>query len=747
MKLVQNNLVVLCGGILLSSGISAAELGGEYTTLLCPQSLNIPERPFVDAELAEGDTHLTADEADLIENGVSTLRGNAEITRNSQQVNADIIVYDQPNDTADLDGNVNYWDEALFLNSNDAFLQFDNGVGEFTDADYILKDSRGRGTADKLVLDIGTRTEMEQVQYTTCDPDDQFWKLSASSISLDHENNWGKARNVLLKIKDVPVFYSPYMSFPLSKERKSGFLAPGYGNTNRHGFELRTPYYWNIRPNMDATITPRLLTDSGVMAMGEYRYLFSRSSGEINFEYLPGDNEREDKDRNSFGITHNQAFADTGNLFFTYNRVSDKFYFEDFGNQLSTTSTRYLDRRLDVSYRGNNWDITTRIQDYQTVDRSIAATSRPYKRLPQVLFNYGSPRNYGKLNYGLQSEAVYFERGDDTIFTDNVNGGRLSLQPYISYPVRTVATYIEPKISLDYTQYSLEDSGSFGNSPNRVLPILSLDSGIFLERETKLFNTGFLQTLEPRLFYLYVPKEDQSDLPVFDTSLFTNSFDALFREDRFSGGDRLGDANQITLAVSSHLINQETGRDLGQISIGQIFYLHDREVTLPGGTVRDEDSSAFIGEFKTKVINNWKIGGDIIWDPNIGDGTEKITAQAIYNPAPGKILNLAYRVRRDNTDIEQSDISFRWPFKRNWSVVGRWNYAVPEGRSLELFGGIEYESCCWGVRAVARRFLTNINGDFETGVFLQLELKGLAGIGKKTVDFLKQQIPGYQSEF
>jgi len=381
------------------------------------------------------------------------------------------------------------------------------------------------------------------------------------------------------------------------------------------------------------------------------------------------------------------------------------------------------------------------------LNRSIAVTSRPYKRLPQVLFNYGSPRKYGQLNYGLQSEAVYFERGDDAIFTDNVNGLRVNLQPYISYPVRTVATYLEPKLSLDYTQYSLEDSGSFTNDPSRVLPIFSMDSGIFLERETRLFNTGFLQTLEPRLFYLYVPNEDQSDLPVFDTGLLTTSFDSLFREDRFSGGDRQGDANQLTLAVSSHLINQETGQDLGYVSLGQIFYLSDRKVILPGGTVRDEDSSAFIAEFNTKVIKHWNIGGDIIWDPNIGNGTEKITAQATYNPAPGKILNLAYRVRRDSTDIEQSDISFRWPLHRKWSVVGRWNYAIPEGRSLETFGGIEYESCCWGVRVVARRFLTDIDGDFETGVFLQMELKGLAGIGKKTVNFLKQQIPGYQSEF
>jgi LPS-assembly protein len=249
------------------------------------------------------------------------------------------------------------------------------------------------------------------------------------------------------------------------------------------------------------------------------------------------------------------------------------------------------------------------------------------------------------------------------------------------------------------------------------------------------------------LFYLYIPNEDQSDLPIFDTGLFDFSFDSLFRENRFSGNDRLGDANQVTLAITSHLINQQSGKNFGHVSLGQIFYMRDRKVNLPNNGVRDEDSSAIIAEISTRIIKNWVFGGDVQWDPNIGNGTEKITAHATYNPMPGKVLNLAYRVRRDTTDIEQSDISFRWPFDRNWSAVGRWNYAVPEGRSLELFGGIEYDSCCWALRAVGRRFLTDINGVFDTGIFLQLELKGLAGVGKKTVNFLKEQIPGYQSEF
>ena len=747
MKLFKNRLIILFGVIFIPYKIYAAELGGEYTSLICPQSLGIPERPFVDVDLTDGDTHISADNADLVEGGISILQGNAEIKRDSQQIKADTIRYDQPNDTAKLDGNVNYWDEGLFLKSKKANLTLENGSGIFEDANYILVDSRGKGAAEKLFVDIGTLTELEGVNYTTCDPEEKFWHLTADKISLNHEKNWGKARNVLVKIKNIPIFYSPYMSFPLSKERKSGFLTPGYGVTNRMGVEFRTPYYWNISSNMDATITPRFLSDTGVMAMGEYRYLFPRSAGMVNFEYLPSDSNREDNHRNLFHITHQQSFSDNGNLFFTFNRVSDKFYFGDFGNQLAKTSTRFLERRLDVSYNGNNWNLLTRLHDYQTVDSSIAVTSRPYKRLPQILFNYASPNKYEKLNYGIQTGAVYFERGDDASFNDNVNGARVNLRPYIKYPIHTAATYIEPKFSLDYTQYNLDNTTLFSDNPNRVLPIFSVNSGIFLERETNFFGNNLIQTLEPRLFYLYIPNENQSDLPVFDTGLFDFSFDSLFRENRFSGNDRLGDANQITLAVSSHLINQENGKNYGNFRLGQIFYFRDRKTTLPGGAIRDEVSSPIVAEINTTIIKNWVIGGDIQWDPNVGDGTEKVTAHAIYNPMPGKILNLAYRIRRDTTDIEQSDISFRWPFNKKLSAVGRWNYAVPEGRSLELFGGIEYENCCWALRAVGRRFLTNVNGVFDTGIFLQLELKGLAGVGKKTVNFLREQIPGYQSEF
>jgi len=726
---------------------------------LCPQSLNIPARPTVDEVLGSEDIHLSSDEADLIEEGTSQLMGNVEITRGSQQVRADRVEYDQPHDTVDMEGDVHYWDEALFLLSDQAHLEFEDGTGQFQGTEFVIKDNRGRGKADELTLDIGTRTDLKDADYTTCDPEDNFWKLSASKISLDHIEDWGSARNVVLRIKNVPVFYSPYMSFPLSKKRKSGFLTPGYGSSSRNGIELRAPYYWNIRPNMDATFTPRILGDSGVMLAGEYRYLFQRGGGELDIEYLPSDNGFDDENRSQISFEHSQTFATRVNLFLKYNQVSDKHYFEDFGNNLAVTSTQFLESRADIRYSGTGWagagwNVFARVQDYQTVDRSISITSRPYKRLPQVVFNYTSPYQGFGINYGLRSEIVSFDRGKD-LDNENVNGLRLDLMPSISYPIQTVSSFVKPKLGMRFTQYSLEDNITFKGSPSRMLPVFSLDSGMIFERNFNLTGKEYLQTLEPRLYYLYIPEDDQTDLPVFDTGIYDFSFNSLFREDRFSGPDRMGDANQFTLAVTSHFFNQQNGRSAGHISLGQIYYLRNREVELPGAVSQDETLSPIVAEFSSSLFDNWNLFGDIQWDPN-DNRTQKLTLRTQYRPAANKVLNLAYRERRAQTgvnrrnaiDIDQANVSFKWPIiNPRWSVIGNWNYAISENKSLDLFGGIEYNSCCWGMRAVARRYLTDIDGDFQTGVFLQLELKGLAGIGKKTVGFLEKKIPGYRSDF
>ena len=289
------------------------------------------------------------------------------------------------------------------------------------------------------------------------------------------------------------------------------------------------------------------------------------------------------------------------------------------------------------------------------------------------------------MNFDLRSEVTYFDRDDDNILVSDVNGGRLDLFPSVSYPLYSASTFLEPKAGFRYTQYDLNNINGtqFKSSPSRVLPVLSLDSGVFLERDTSLFNTSYLQTLEPRLFYLYIPEDNQDDLPVFDTGQYDFSFASLFREDRFSGPDRMGDANQVTLAMTSRLIDHASGTEAGYVSLGQIYYLHDRQVFLPGGKERDEASSPLIAEAGTSAIKDWRLRGSIQWDPN-NNKTEKLVAFAQYSPDINKIINLGYRVRRsisnvsgvipgNSTDIEQTELSFLWPLTHQWNIVGRWN--------------------------------------------------------------------------
>ena len=754
----------LCLTLLWGGAAAAQEAPGPGR--YCPVVFHIPDRPVVDVELEEGDTYLNADSIDLVENGVSHLYGSVEISKDTWQARADEAVYNDDGDFVDLSGDVKFWEESVHLDGDRAHIQLDDTTARVNSAQYYIPENGSWGEADDLFIDPGILTEGENMVFTTCAPDngggieENFWRISARKLTLNHETERGSGRDIVLKIKDIPVFYSPYFTFPLNRDRKSGFLAPGIGKNGHGGFETRLPYYWNIAPNMDATITPRVLANSGVMGMLEYRYLFERGTGRVNLEYLPGDVGFDDRDRSMINIELNQSVLDRGELYVVYNLASDPEYLEDFGTELAVSSTRYLPRRADLTYRGSNWSALARLHSYQIVDQSIAVTSRPYKNLPRFQFRYAPLRGNNRINLNLLTDFTYFDRTGETGVRVDVTGFRADLYPSLSYPMRSQAAFLIPKIGVRYTQYSLDKQGPFEKSPSRTLPVVSVDSGVFLERDLRLQDTDYLHTLEPRLFYLYVPHEDQTDLPVFDSSVFNLDYNALFRENRFSGYDRIGDTNQVTLALGSRLISRKTGKQIASLQVAQSFYLENHNVIrqmlgaqgelLDIGMVENDLLSPLIVEADANLYDDLYLGAELYWDPK-DNLTRKMALIAQYNPPGSKVVNLAYRVRRAETgqirrtptDIEQSDVSFNWPLTGSLNAVGRWNYAVSEGRTLDLFFGVEYEGCCFAIKAVGRRFLSNLDGDFNTGIFVQLQLKGLGSIGERTAELLHQAIPGY----
>jgi LPS-assembly protein len=693
----------------------------------------------------ESKVDVKADNAQLIESGTSVFSGNVIVERGGQELKADRATYNQISGDVTAKGNIQVRDSEIILNADQAEWSLSNDKGSLIDAEYQLRESHANGEAAYVHREGKQRTYLEDATYTTCAPGDDAWLLEASKVNLDHDEAVGTARDVVIRLGGWPVFYTPYINFPLNDERKSGFLLPTFGNSDQTGVDIITPYYWNIAPDKDATFSPRYMSDRGLMLIGEYRYLTERSQGEVGAGFLSSDsmkkngsniNQNYKEDRKHFTLQNTTKFSSRWSSDIDYNYVSDKAYLEDFGNNLTLTSTSFLNRKLDVDYYGDNWDFVGRVQGYQT----LVDTDKPYQRLPQLLLRGSLPNQAMGLTYGLTTEYVDFDHDD------KIAGQRMDFQPSLSLPLTSASGFVIPKVALRYTHYDLDDNVTAGidKTPSRTLPVASVDSGLFFERT----SGNHTHTLEPRAFYLYIPERNQSDIPIFDSGLNTFNMGQLFAYNRFSGSDRVGDANQLSLSLTSRLIDQKTGEENLRVSLGQIQYFSDRDVVLPDDAPQTSSSSDIIAEIVSYITKEWTVRGEVQWDPeaNISDMS---AIELRYLGDNGRLLHMSHRYRRDDVidleGLEQIDISGRMPFNKNWSVVGRFYRSLKENRTLESLAGIEYQSCCWATRLVARDYAVDASNDRNLAIFFQIELKGLGQFGQKTEDLLENSIPGYGS--
>jgi len=689
------------------------------------------DRPLLAVPTAGGETRLYADETSGTENRFQ-LSGNVQIDRRDQELQADTVIFDKDKNRADAQGNVYFTQPGLTVSGDSGYTQVRGDEAQFNHTQYELTDYNARGKAETIHKLDDSRSVLTQATFTTCPPQKKDWELQASQVKLNRAEGVGKARNVKLLFKDVPILYVPRMTFPIDNRRKSGFLAPSIGSSNNTGASIRVPYYWNIAPNQDATIAPRLMSKRGVQLQGEYRYLTQYGHGELGVEYLPSDNIYKG-DRSLFSFQHQGSFAPHWSADVNLNGVSDDRYFTDLGQSLSVSSITYLERRVDVNYNRGPWSVLGRVQTFQP----IGTIAEPYQRLPQLVAQADIPGANPALTYHLYGEAVRF--GIDA--KGMPTGTRLDLNPGVSYEFRGPSWYATPKLSVRHTQYALSDAGA-GNpsNPSRTTPIASLDTGMYFERDTRWGDRPFVQTLEPRLYYLYVPYKDQSNFPVFDTTALDFNFAQLFRDNRFSGADRQGDANQLTAALTTRYLDQTSGRERLRASIGQIYYFRNRRVTLPGNPVDTGNRSSFVAEAGVGLWqNNWVTAG-VQWDPKQRQ-TEKGTFLWHYQSDSRHILNLAYRYRHN--DIRQTDVSMLWPMAPGWNAIARWNYSLRDKRTLEALAGVEHDTCCWTVRVVARRYVTTVSSTSNTGIYVELVLKGLTSVGKGVEDLLDRGILGY----
>jgi LPS-assembly protein len=721
----------------------------------------------VDVERA--DAPLDLDGASITRDGELDYRveGGAVATRADQRLAADTIRYDGEAGTAAAVGNVVYQDRSVLMNATRADSAIEADTTTLAGLRYQLigesasgAPMRGMGAAETAVVKTveGARTtELSAVDFSTCESADPAWRIVARHMVLDHEDGSGRAEGMRLELGGTTVLALPRASFPIDDRRRSGFLIPSIGGSSDDGFDLTVPYYLNLAPNYDATLAPRLVTDRGLMLGGEFRWLGARDRGTVAATFLPDDREA-DRDRHSINLFHSFDLSSSFNLTSNINRVSDDRYFQDFGDGLSAAATTLLPSSVYLAGRGEAgaagwWALAAGGDEYQVTDPRIGAAGEPYRRLPRVVVESALPLG-GTVELGLRGEFVSFDKdayGETNARVSPITGERLDLTPWLAVPFERAWGFVRPELALRHTRYEL-DLGSFANdpvcpasrcevSPTRTTPIASVDAGLYFDRATNWFGTPLRQTLEPRLYYLRVPDRDQSTLPLFDTQELSFSFAQLFRPNRYTGADRQMDADQLTVALSTRLIDDAAGGERLRASIGQIRYFDDQSVQLPGVPPTDFDGSAWAAELDLALSPRWRVVAAQIHDPET-DRSSVSSVRLQHQFGERGVANLAYRYRRGL--FEQLDASAAIPLTANTRLVARWNWSLADSRTLEGFAGVEYSACCWALRVLGRHYVRNIEGETANALFVELELKGLGSLGRRSEDFLRRAILGYR---
>lgn len=730
-------LLPLC--LAIAGAARAQDAPPEPTWALCPTPGALPVYRDPPAAPPAGDagaapTDIRADRLDVSREDVTVLEGQVELTRGDQWLGTDKLTYEHGTERFRTEGPVRYQDEGLRFAADGAEGDQRTDEIRLQGVQYQFNDQLGNGRADAVTMrgDLGT---LDGATYSTCPPGQRQWEFAAGRIDVDQEEGMGTARNATLRLGGVPVLWLPYLRFPTDDRRRTGLLWPKIGYDDRNGFDYEQPVYLNLAPNYDATLTPRWLSERGLMLGGEFRYLGRRYRGEISGDWLRDDKLTGD-DRGVAHWRHITRISPNWYASASLSHVSDLFYFRDFGDSLANTSISLLNSHAGVYGRGFGWNLRLRAQKWQPANPAVPPGTEPFRQLP-VLDGRWSRSFRPWLEVGIRGEASRF------MHEERPGGDRLDFQPYLRLPLGGAAWFLTPQLAWRYTRYTLDDAlvPTGGDAtPDRSLPIWSLDAGAFFERDFAWGETPIVQTLEPRLFYLKVPYRDQSRLPLFDTRPLTFGWPGLFRTNRFGGGDRQADADQVTLALTTRLLDGRDGRERLSAGIGRIHYFDPPRVTVPGAPLLSDEGSAWVAEARLALSDDWDLAVAQQWDPD-DERTALSAVRSQWRFGSGGLLNAAYRYRE--TLIEQGDLSFVLPLGERWQLVGRWNYSLRDAQTLEALGGFEWRSCCVALRVLARRYVREFSGEQTSGIYLELELNGIGSFGRDTVRLLDDAILGY----
>jgi LPS-assembly protein len=778
---------------------------------------------------------ITSDQTLFAQHGTSTLEGNINVRQSGQEVTGNkAYLYRDPTtgkiSAIDISGHVHLREPNTLIIARNAHMDLQTKTQALTDILYrttIYSASARRppvpsnqelkaprkvtqlsawGQAKKFDKVSPKVFEFNEASYSTCPPNSETWELRAKHIKLNKNTGRGVATGARLYIKKVPVFYVPYLNFPIDERRQTGFLFPSVGSSNKFGPYLSTPFYWNLAPNYDTTITPLFMAKRGVQLNDLFRYVTPSSSGQLKIGVIPNDRafsifqsdeqsafgnltdptvqanlrrlENASDTRGSFAWQDNHRYSDHWSSNVDYNFVSDDYYLRDFGHNLNEITENQLLQVADINYKNQHWNFTARVQQYETLHPVDAQTptQNQYSRMPQLLLEGDYPNQALGLDYFISNEVTRFgirpTPGSDTKFAV---GNRAHSQPGISMPLNYAFADITPRAQVALNDYHLGDvSNVMSKQQSFSIPILDVDARIYFERNMNLFGNALRQTLEPRLYYLYVPYHNQDQIPVFDTTKNTLTYDQLFTYNRFSGLDRIGDANQVSVGITTRFIEDNTGFERIRIGVGEIIYFANRNVTLctvdnpqclDPSSARDNSlrRSPLAGVLSYQLSPRWSLTGNTIWNSQLNQMDNQNIALQYHSDAM-HIINLGYNFVRNGdlqpglppnsngNNLKQLDFSFAWPLNSNWSAVGRWTQSINEAHFQNQLYGLQYDSCCWAVRFIAGKTFTNLdiygNPVYENQIYVQFALRGIGNFGSgDPTQYVSSNIGGYNGSF
>lgn len=759
----------------------AASCAGRLPTSVLPSNYGDRESTALETD---------SDYLEAEDNELYTFTGGVDLVRADQRLLGDYVLHDKVAHTLNAHGNVVYRETGTTVGADTLFMQLDTNQGKLRNTQYIFEETPARGKAETTYFDGPKHSRHIKATFTTCKPGNDDWMVHASRLRVDKDTGRGVASNAWIEFKGVPFFYTPWISFATDKRRQSGFLAPNFAMSSAMGFGFSMPYYWNIAPNYDLTLFPRYSSMHGLILGTEFRYMEPNYHGYFMGQIIPSDKPKSvtssnvdqtnkvqlPKTRGFASFVDDRALLSNVSSNVKLNYVTDNRYFADMWNTMyrhDFINRAYLTSSATLNYGqsfGDNYVYSQLFAaNYQLLVDNLPAASKPYRYAPMWTFGFSRPLGIAGGTFTLANELTNFDHDARPLIQ------RANIKPTISFPWKESWGFLMPKLSLQQTKYWINNSVAQTPAPSsaaasRTTPIFSVDSGLQFDRETDWFGKSYVQTLEPRLFYLYVPYTNQDNIINITSALYDFNFQSLFRENRFTGLDRMGDANQASAALTTRMVDQATGREKMRLSLGKMIEFTNPKVVL----VKTEGLSPalqayyastntymasrndFIADATVSVTDHIKLSPLVLWNytKNYAD---RFQATVHYNAGNNRLLNLGYRYRRNLVD--NSDVSWSWPVTDEWSVVGRWQYAWQAKTTLESFVGVQKETCCWKFSVVAREYMTGValagggtvtdskaQSPMAQGVFLSLELKGFANIGDSVNDFYVRSIPGFEGD-